>query len=201
MKKIFFLLLLPIGCFSQIKPIAFDKKVPAAVKVQGKVVDAIRWQDSQGDNLVFLSVERKTVKSKDAPSGEAENALLHAYQYLKQDNSYLLTWELKDAILACPLDVTADFVPKSLAVTDLNTNGIGEVLFLYKTACRADVSSAALKLLLYEQKKKYMLRGDTYLKSMNEGGKYTIDKSFQTAPKVFLEYAKKQWNKFKAEEF
>ena len=33
-----------------------------------------------------------------------------------------------------------------------------------------------------------------------EGGKFTVDKSFATAPKGFLDFAKKQWNKFKVEE-
>jgi hypothetical protein len=200
MKKTILLLCLAVGAKAQVKTLPFDKKVPAGVSVKGKVSDAIKWQDQTGENIVFLSVERKQVTGVDTPSGDAQTAKVHAYQYNKQGDKYQLVWELKDGIDECPLDVAATFIPKSLQVSDVDANQKGEVSFLYKTACRGDVSPASLKLLIYEQKNKYILRGDTYVKMIKEGGKFTVDKSFTTAPKGFLDFAKKQWNKFKVEE-
>jgi hypothetical protein len=101
-EKTILLLCLAVGAKAQVKTLPFDKKVPAGVSVKGKVSDAIKWQDQTGENIVFLSVERKQVTGVDTPSGDAQTAKVHAYQYNKQGDKYQLVWELKDGIDECP---------------------------------------------------------------------------------------------------
>jgi hypothetical protein len=106
----------------------------------------------------------------------------------------------------CPLDLALNYNPNSLTVTDIDENGIAETTFLYRLSCKGDVSPDDLKLIMHQGKDKYALRGTTELKYKangkvtKEGGDYKVDASFDKAPKDFLDYAKKQWEKFKTQE-
>ena len=70
-------------------------------------------------------------------------------------------------------------------------------------ACRSDVSPSELKLIMHENSAKYALRGNMLIKieGFNEGGDYKVDKSFDSAPAGFLDYAKSQWKEYRLETF
>ena len=111
-------------------------------------------------------------------------------------------WKINDFVKDCPVDLTLEYIDRSLVITDLDKNGIGESSFLYKMSCKGDVSSDDMKLIMHEDKNKYAIRGSMDLK-MNgqelEKGSMKTDPSFDKAPPEFLEYARKQWNIFKTE--
>ena len=83
-------------------------------------------------------------------------------------------------------------------MTDLDQNGVGELTFGYRSACRSDMSPADMKVLVLEGSKKYILRGKTSLPSDKPADNdFTPD--FKGAPDKFLEHATKVWKKFRVE--
>ncbi|HYD90008.1 MAG TPA: hypothetical protein VEA37_00800, partial [Flavobacterium sp.] len=127
-----------------------------------------------------------------------QNAALYAYHYLLQADSFKLTWKVYDFIKACPVDIKANFIRNTFAVTDLNKNGDCEVWLMYKTVCQGDVSPSDMKIVMYENDKKYVVRGTNrveYAEKQYTGGEYKFDYAFTTGPEAFRQYAAKLWEK------
>jgi len=94
------------------------------------------------------------------------------------------------------------FVDKTFAVTDLNKDGKAEVWIMYKVSCQGDVSPIPMKIIMYQDNKKFAVRGTARVKvSANEyiGGEFTFDEIFKSAPTEFRQYAENLWKKHKAE--
>jgi hypothetical protein len=111
-------------------------------------------------------------------------------------------WKTNDFVKECPVDVTLEYMPKSISITDLNKNGIAESIFIYRMSCKGDVSADDMKLLMHEGDTKYAIRGTMNLfinGEESEKGSMTVDASFDKAPKEFLEFAKAEWKKFQTE--
>ena len=107
-----------------------------------------------------------------------------------------LTWRVQDFVKDCELDLKANFIKNSFAVTDLDKNGKAEVWIMYETICTGDISPSTMKIIMYEDEKKYAIRGKRKAKiSATEyiGGEYTFDEAFKKAPKVFRQYAINLW--------
>ncbi len=190
----------------EVEMLEFNKNdLPSDIKYTGSIVTGKRWKDRNGENILILT--KTKVKQKKAKQPDFEEyineAELFGYHYTGSGNSFSLLWKINDFVNDCPFDLTLDFISGSLSITDLNDNGIAESTFLYKMACRGDVSPSTLKLMMHEGESKYALRGDMLVtvNGFNEGGKYKVDKSFDSAPSSFLEYAKSQWNEFRLETF
>ncbi|MFA7360179.1 MAG: hypothetical protein WC139_04010 [Candidatus Kapaibacterium sp.] len=191
---------------TEVEMLVFDKSsLPSDIKYTGNIVTGKRWNDKNGENILILS-KTKVIEKKSSKSGNEENELeceLFGYHYVNSGSSYSLLWKVQDYIKECWFDLTLDFIPGSLSITDLNNNGIAESTFLYKMACRSDVSPSELKLIMHENDVKYALRGNMLIKieGYNQGGEYKVDKSFESAPEGFLEYAKSQWKEYRLETF
>ncbi len=190
----------------EVEMLQFSKSdLPSDIKYAGNIVSGKRWNDKNGENILILTktgVKKKKAKHPDFEEyiNEAE---LFGYHYVSTGGSFSLLWKINDFVNDCPLDLTLDFIQGSLSITDLNDNGIAESTFLYKLACRGDVSPSTLKLIMHENDTKYALRGDMLVRinGYNEGGNYKVDKSFDTAPDAFLDFAKSQWMEFRLETF
>ncbi len=171
-------------------------KIPDEIKYSGSVVAMAKWDDKLGSNIVFIT-ETAENSNEDTRSKE-----LFGYHYLSDNLENNQLWKINDFVKDCPVDLTLEYIDRSLVITDLDKNGIGESSFLYKMSCKGDVSSDDMKLIMHEVKNKYAIRGSMDLK-MNgqelEKGSMKADPSFDKAPPEFLEYAKKQWNVFKTE--
>jgi hypothetical protein len=191
---------------TEVSMIEFDKSsLPSEIKYTGNIVTGKRWTDKNGENILILT-KTKVKEKKVKEYGAEENVLeseLYGYHYVSTGGSFTLLWKINDFIKDCPLDLTLDFITGSLSITDLNENGIAESTFLYKMACRGDVSPSDLKLIMHENDSKYALRGNMHVKieGFSEGGNYKVDKSFDSAPNGFLDYAKSQWKEYKTETF
>jgi hypothetical protein len=198
--KIFILQMLIVfshACIAQPTVIKLDNNfIPKAIKYNGHIISAVRWTDSLGDNIV-LTTETGETKSKSVPDDDYRDAALYAYHYLAQGDSLKLTWKVYDFTKDCPVEIRANFINNTFAVTDLNNDGKAEVWLMYRTVCHGDVSPSNMKIIMYEGDKKFAIRGMNRVRvSANEsvGGKYSLDDAFKKAPEVFRQYATRLWN-------
>ena len=171
-------------------------KLPPGLKdYDGKIVAMAKWEDKMGSNVIFITETEER-------GGEERHKELYGYHYIITDNENKLVWKINDFIKDCPLDITLSYIDKSISITDLDKNGIAESSFIYRMACKGDVSPDDMKLIMHEGETKYAIRGTMILKITGEkpyGGEMKIDASFDKAPKEFVEYAKSQWKKYNME--
>ncbi len=183
-------------CIAQYKLTKLNKSsIPKSIRYTGDVKQAVRWTDSTGDNIVILTLTDNT-QSKNAPDGGYNNGALCAYHYSLSGNSVKQTWKVYDYIKECPVDMFLYFVDKTFAVTDLNKDGKAEVWIMYKVSCQGDVSPIPMKIIMYQDNRKFAVRGTTRTKVSGTdymGGEFTFDEAFKNAPVEFRQYAVKLW--------
>lgn len=183
------------------------KDIPKSIQYNGKIVASAKWKDKNGINYIIITeTKEKTKKLSEAERdkgmyiGESiASKELYGYQFIIKDESSEEVWKIQDFEKGCDADLTLEFIKKSLSITDLNNNGIAESTFLYRQGCMSDVSPLGYKLMMHEGKEKYAIRGTqkvVYEGVDPYGGETNIDKSFDSAPEGFLDYAKKEWKKF-----
>jgi hypothetical protein len=191
-------------CLAQFKLAKLDtKSLPGSIPYNGKVVQAIRWTDNTGDNIVLLT-RTDEVQSKDALEEDYSNAALYAYRYLVSGDSVKQAWRVYEYVKECPVDIFLYFVDKTFAVTDLNKDGKAEVWLMYKHSCQGDVSPIPMKIIMYEDNKKFAARGTTRVQVSEKeysGGEFTFDDTFKKGPAAFRVYAEKLWKQHKVEKW
>jgi hypothetical protein len=195
-------LILTNSCLAQFKVINLDKNaISKDIHYDGKIVQAVRWTDNAGDNIAILTTTGKT-QSKNTPDDSYSDAALYAYHFLDSGGGMKQTWKVSDYVKKCPLDVLLFFVDETFAVTDLNKDGQAEVWIMYKVSCQGDVSPVPMKIIMYQDNKKFAVRGTTKVQvSANEymGGDFTFDEAFKNGPLEFRQYAQKLWKQHKLE--
>ncbi len=197
--------------------------IPSTIRVRGKIVEAWKWSDKLGENILVTS-EVAPYEVKNEEGEESQTAELHAFHYARKEGDYVQVWKMSDAEKGCPLDITCSFIPGSATITDLDNNGFAETKVQYALTCRGDVSPANMKLIMYENGVKYGLRGVRWLKAEPEDrftvtendvnleklpkkkdeyeqmvlaiGRYESEKDFSNAPPVFLSFARTEWLKY-----
>ncbi|MDF7814529.1 hypothetical protein [Hymenobacter sp. YC55] len=205
-----------------------NQKIPAEIQLPaGKLVEAKKWTDANGQNLLFVVRTPERPEPLSAEGMEAgRRAELYVRQYTSRNSRYQELWRLQDAVENCIVDITLATLPGSTTITDLDNDGHTETTILYRLACRGDVSPANLKLIMREGKAKYALRGEM-IQLLNHGtkeeqkraankplccadgvkptddysqleGLYQNEKEFATAPPAFLAYARQQWRRWRA---
>lgn len=179
-------------------------KLPAGIKYQGKVVAGARWNDKNGLNILILAETEEKQLNTDENGDTWREKELFGYHYIDEGTGPELLWKINDFVKDCPVDITLEFFPGSLTITDLDKDGIAESTFLYKLSCRGDVSPNELKLIMHEGERKFAIRGTTKVYAQGQGpygGETNVDASFNEAPDVFLNYAKEQWSKYRVEKY
>ena len=174
--------------------------LPAGLGLQGDVAIAIRFHDGAGDNLLVLT---QTATHPSGADPDLRGAEVYGYQYLLKSGAWTQTWKIQDFVQDCPNDVTARHLTDSLEVTDLDGDGLAETSFIYRTACRGDVSPSTQKLLMHEGATKYALRGTARIEAGGTpfGGTYEADPAFEAAPPAFLAEADALWERHVLETF
>lgn len=175
-------------------------ELPKGLDVQGDVAIAIRFHDSAGDNLLVLS---QTAVHNSGSDPDFRGAEIYGYQYILKDGTWTQTWKIQDWVKDCPNDVTVQHLTDSLEVTDLDGDGLAETSFIYRTACRGDVSPCTQKLMMHEGATKYALRGTARIEAGGTpfGGEYEVDTAFKAAPPAFLAEAESLWEAHALETF
>lgn len=172
-----------------------SKLPPTLTGYAGEIVAMAKWEDKLGANVLFVT------ETKEVWKGDNRSKELYGYHYTITDKENKQIWKIQDFVKDCPVDVTLSFIPKSLSITDLDKNGIGESTFLYRISCKGDVSPDGMKLMMHEGEAKYAIRGEMKMEMGGQtyGGDMKTDEAFSKAPKEFLEHAKGQWKKFMTE--
>lgn len=163
-------------------------ELPPGVTVRGDFTSGVTFADKNGTNYLLFGKSSDTAKN--AAKLFVEDWVVPA----KGKPRNLLP--VRDMVEPCEMGgVTATFHDAARTVTDLDGDGIAEVAFAYELACRSDVSPATYKLLLLENGKKYILRGQTAIDPGDGvmGGTFTADPPEAKWPAKFLEHAKKVW--------
>ncbi|MDY3351140.1 hypothetical protein PG357_03970 [Riemerella anatipestifer] len=175
-----------------------DKSIPQGISFEGKVREVARVEDLQGEHIILLT-ETGIVPSKKVVNADYEkDAKIFVYDYLydKNENKYKLNWKVQDFILNCEFDLSMDFVKDTFKITDLNNNGIAEIWTMYSMLCTSDISPDVMKIIMYEGKQKYALRGHATLMAGEdklEEGDYQLDENLSKASKEIKEFALKMW--------
>ena len=174
-----------------------SKTLPRDIHYEGRIKNAARWTDKQGDNIV-ITTETGEYDSKKSMTGEGQSADLFAYHYVVKAGKCVPDWKIADHIRDCPLDVQVHFIKNTFHITDLDKDGIAEIWTMYKTACHGDVSPCDMKIVMYEGRQKYAVRGTNKVQvSEHEifGGEYKPDDAFTKGPKPFRDHARELWLK------
>ncbi|GAB4406722.1 MAG: hypothetical protein OHK0039_08610 [Bacteroidia bacterium] len=184
-----------------LRPQTFERsRLLPDMRFLGELVDGQMWEDDGGFNAVILSQEVVDIENPDFQ----QEITLHAYHYRVQDGQLALLREVVDFEKDCPFDNMARFAPRSLRLHDLDTDGLGEVSFVYYLGCVSDVSPTPMKLLTLENGDKYIIRGNT-IAALSEteqiGGEQQIDASFQQGPPALLAHAQILWQEFVAAQY
>jgi len=170
-------------------------KLPPRVKASGTVIRTIAWRDSKGDNVAVFS-STTTSKTKGEVTLSTKSIFVDVFS--GKDGKFKKIRNVKEVVGKCEWDVVNDFFDTSVAVTDLDGNGQGELTFGYRSACRSDMSPADMKVLVLDGSKKYILRGQTSLpRDGAPADDFTSD--FKGAPEKFLAHAARVWAKFNVE--
>ena len=195
-------LILTQACLAQFKLTKLNKSnVPKTIHYVGNIVEAVRWTDATGDNIVLLT-RADINQSKNAPDEAYVESALYGYHFIISKDSARQTWRVYDYVKECPVDMILYFVEKTFAVTDLNKDGKAEIWIMYKVSCQGDVSPVPMKIIMYQDNKKFAARGTTKTQvSATDymGGEFTFDEAFKTGPIQFRQYAEKLWRQHKVE--
>ncbi|GAB3828023.1 hypothetical protein GCM10028821_12710 [Hymenobacter jeollabukensis] len=201
-------------------------QLPPLEKLPGKLLEARRWTDVAGENLLVVYRTAPAAERTTKYTDEESYVELFVRQYVRAPGGpYRELWRLQDAVRNCPFDMGLGLLPGSTRVTDLDRDGTTETTLVYKLTCRSDVSPSQMKLIMHEGKAKYALRGfmvvpdslpaaqlvpanaccmDTISQAQFDApngyqlqaGRYYNEKDFRKAPRAFLGFARGQWRRW-----
>lgn len=197
--SVFLLFLFVNVANGQVNVIKIDSsKLTKQIKYSGRITNAVSWEDGFGMHFV-LTTETGEYKSKDADGEDVKNAELYVYHFVSKNDSMKLLWRIRDYSRDCPFDVSVAFIKNAFKITDLDKNGAAEVWVMYENQCTSDVSPAPTKIIMYEQDKKYALRGEGGIRVAGRGyakGQYTLDENFRKGSALFRHFAIDLWEKY-----
>ncbi|MBQ9405404.1 MAG: hypothetical protein IJU37_01535 [Desulfovibrio sp.] len=167
-------------------------------EAQGKLWKKTPYTDSLGRHMVILTHTGLYQSRPGDPDFICSNGDLYAYGYDNEGSATpMLSWRMHDFVHDCETSATAEFARDSPYITDLDGNGVSEIWIIYYVGCHGDVSPDGMKILMYENGKKYALRGETFVHvdGMDMGGRYKADPAFNQAPAAFRQFADQLWRK------
>jgi len=182
-----------------------DDYIPGEIGYQGDIVEAYRYYDKTGENIVILA-ESDIFETAENEYGDVEYYKnIFAYRFLNINNDWEEKWRLYDYSDECFIKPTMEFLKGSFSITDLNNDGVAETWIMYIKACRGDVSPDPMFLIMNDNVKfTYTISGLTKILMSDgvdsfvmEGGEYELDERFKNknTPAAFVTFAKNLWEK------
>ena len=113
MKKPSFLivsLFFSILLVAQTAPLASPIKLaqlPKGIRYRGKMTEAWRWKDNNGENILLLSILGPQAVADSQADEDGMTTELFAVHYCQKDTGYKVVWRLNDHVRDCPLDIVA----------------------------------------------------------------------------------------------
>ena len=162
----------------------------AQASSRGSIVASKSCTDRLGSGEIVLVEEREREYAcgGDAP---CRDKYIHAYRFADDEQ----IWQINDLVEDCPFSPEIEFLTQGLRITDLDDDGLNEIWVVYRLGCRSDVSPLDMKIIMYEGRKKYAIRGSQriYVDGSYDGGEYKMDAAFREGPESFRRYGKNLW--------
>lgn len=192
------------GCF-KVDTVGLGALPPEA-EYRGVLVEAVKWSDTIGTHAVFLT-QTGDFRARDNAGDEYDRAELHAYHWLVTPGTqdWCRAWKLDDHNMCPELDQYVGFSRGSLSITDLDVDGEAEITVAYRLSCRGGTDPGELKIIMYEGKQKYGIRGAEALCHPETGkilepSRPVADVPARSVP-AFLAFLKARWEKFQCIEY
>lgn len=110
-----------------------EGSLPVAIAFHGSFEAAYSWVDKNGKNVLVLSSDHKaTVPGPEKRKAIRRSATLYAKQFVIEEDSTFLLWDIVDFEKDCPYDLTVSFLDQGIQVTDLDQDGISETTITYQ---------------------------------------------------------------------
>jgi hypothetical protein len=164
-----------------------------------------KWKDLRGLNIIILSIQHQyywtekkpELKKYMANEDETEAAELHAVHYiLKPDSaSWQKYWEYNDVKLSC-CDVSFNYLPGTLKVTDIDSNSVLESVFSFHTTegTQAIDFSYPGKLIYHLDSTLYTVSGTIGLMRTHYNYEHIrFSPNYNKLGNLYKEYLAKQW--------
>jgi hypothetical protein len=178
-----------------------QENLPKEILFEGKPKEITKLKDLKGEHIILLTETGEVPSPKKINDNEEEERdfRIFAYDYLldKNDNKYKLNWKIQDFVSNCEFDLIVGFLNDTFKITDLDKNGIAEVWTMYQMGCVSDVSPIDKKIIMYQGKQKFALRGTSVVNPGDGkiGGEYKLDENMNNAPKEIKAFAIEMWKK------
>jgi len=191
----------------KIDTLSYDD-IPKYLDFRGIVVEALKWKDNVSEKILV-----QTVTGQFNWKNYEENSLdymiqnkseLYAYLFEKRhnENKFNFSWKIYDYTECFGVDWFTGFVPKGTTITDVNKDGITEITIPYVLICRGGMDPGTMKIIMYENRTKYALRGSTMLGGcdgqFSYGGEYSASDNLKPN-RLFMNFLTKRWNIHKCE--
>lgn len=166
--------------------------------IWGEFIDAYKWQDKRGENIVVRSNLNRDYIMDD--SSRLFTKYIYLYHFIKENDSLILQRKFTDVIKGCNENPQGGFLLQSIELTDINRDTIGEFSTIYELFCSSeDTLNYRSKLLLTSEGKKFML--DAMVDPCNEHQRiveYSKSSSFTFYPYLlrFMEEKLNQYHQF-----
>lgn len=190
----------------QIDSLSYDE-IPKDLEFRGTVVEAIKWTDSLGENILIQTVTGHFFwKDYDKDSTEymlQDKSELYAYLFQKKkgEETFNRIWKVYDYTECFGVDWFTGFIPKATTITDIDKDGISEISMPYVLICRGGMDPGTMKIIMYEGNTKYALRGTTKVACIEENkeeGLFNPSDNLSTNT-TFLNFLTKRWDLHKCE--
>jgi hypothetical protein len=185
----------------------FYDEIPKNLDFKGTVVEALKWKDALGENILIQTVTGhfswKDYEENSKSYMLQDKSELYAYLFRKtnSESEFVRVWKVYDFNKCYGVDWFTGFIPKATTITDVNNNGISEITLPYVLICRGGMDPGEMKIIMYEENTKYALRGSTMLMCKSEnpyGGEYSSSENLKNNT-IFLNFLVKRWNIHKCE--
>lgn len=169
-----------------------DLALPAGLEVNGEVDTVLHWTDREGEKYLVISE-----LTKGEFFSEGYQAQLWASCHLVMDDDGLETlWEIKEfnqEIWEAPA-----YINRSVRLSDVDEDGIGETLFLYEIAPDG-LDPSIVKLMFHVKGQKYAIRGQlaAEAESFADQEEKNFDPSFSELAPELKDYASQQWDDYR----
>ncbi len=200
------------------------EEIPAEMKYKGNIVSAVSYEDDLGINYI-IQAETGIITPKSAIEAAKQYELINVagkvdtirnikadyrikglwvYHYVQKDDSLSLLWKNLDHIKDCSFEyIKAEYLNKPI-ITDKDKNGVAETWLLYQLGCRDNKDvGMAMKLVMYQGAKKYVIQGLRQTKSeksiKESVATLKADASFKELSQEVKDYAKLYWDQNKVE--
>ncbi len=138
----------------QLEYYPFKEKLDTTI-VWGKLIDAYRWEDKKGENVVVRSELSIRSAFSDTTS---YSKYLYLYHFKKENENLQLVRKFTDVYSGCNDVPNASFSLPSIELTDIDRDTVGEISVIYDLYCDgSDTTNYNSKLLLTTEGKKFML--------------------------------------------